>query len=137
MKVSVDGAEFLADPDEKRLFDEALALLRGGEFERAATALSAFLRRYPASGYASSARYWLGNAHYGRRDHKEAIANFRAMVAAEPGHQRAPEALLALANSQAEMRDVTGARKTINELLKNYPKSEAAAAGKERLATLK
>ena len=54
-----------------------------------------------------------------------------------PDHPRAPEALLALANSQAEMKDVRGARKTIDELIKAYPKSEAAQAGKERLASLK
>ena len=46
-------------------------------------------------------------------------------------------ALLALANSQAEMKDPRGARKTIDELLKSYPSSEAALAGKERLTSLK
>ena len=30
-----------------------------------------------------------------------------------------------------------GARATLNELLKSYPQSEAAQAGKERLAALK
>jgi TolA-binding protein len=72
-----------------------------------------------------------------RRDYKEAIATFRAFVAAAPDHPRAPEALLALANSQAEMKDTKGARKTIDDLIKAYPKSEAAQAGKERLASLK
>lgn len=137
VKVSLDGQDFLADPEERRGFDDALAALRGGEFEKSAAALSAFLRRYPASGYAPAARFWLGNALYGRREHKEAIATLRAFVAAEPAHLRAPEALLAVANSQAEMRDTKGARKTIDELIKAYPRSEAAQAGKERLASLK
>lgn len=137
VKVTLDGQEFLADADEKRAFDEALALLRGGDFDKSAGALSAFLRRYPASGYAPAARFWLGNALYGKRDHKEAIATLRAFVSAEPAHARAPEAMLAVANSQAEMRDTKGARKTIDELIKAYPRSEAAQAGKERLATLK
>jgi TolA-binding protein len=35
------------------------------------------------------------------------------------------------------MKDPRGARKTLDELLKSYPKSEAAQAGKERLASLK
>ncbi|MGZ5267193.1 MAG: tetratricopeptide repeat protein, partial [Caldimonas sp.] len=50
---------------------------------------------------------------------------------------RAPEALLAIANCQAELKDVKAARKTIDELMKTYPKSEAAQAGKERLASLR
>ena len=37
--------------------------------------------------------------------------------------------MLAIANSQAEMKDKAGARKTLEELIKAYPKSEAAVAG--------
>ena len=62
---------------------------------------------------------------------------FRTLVANAPTHPRAPEALLAVANCQIEMKDVKTARKTLDELQKTYPASEAAAAGKERLATLK
>jgi tol-pal system protein YbgF len=137
LKVSLDGQDFTATPDEKRSYDEALALMRAGEFDKAITAFAAFLRRHPGSGYAEAARFWSANALYGKRDYKEAVAAFRAFVTASPRHPRAPEALLALANSQAEMKDRPGARKTIDELMKAYPQSEAAQAGKERLATLK
>lgn len=137
VKVSLDGAEFLADPDEKRQFDEALATLRGGDFDKAAAAFSAFQRRFPASGYADASRFWLGSALYGKRDHKEAINVLRAFVTGAPRHPRAPEALLAIANSQAEMKDRPAARRTLDELMKTYPQSEAAAAGKERLAALR
>jgi tol-pal system protein YbgF len=137
VKVTVDGNEFLADPEEKRANDEAMAMLRTGDFDRASVMLGNALRRYPASGYAASLRYWLGNAQYGRRDYKEAITTFRGFVTSAPEHPRAPEALLALANSQAEMKDNKGARKTIDELIKAYPRSEAAQAGKERLASIK
>jgi tol-pal system protein YbgF len=137
IKVSVDGREFMADPEEKRQFDEALGTLRSGDFDRAAGALSAFLRRYPGSGFADSARFWLGNALYGKRDYKEAIVAFRALANNAPDHPRAPEALLAIANCQLEARDTKAARVTIGELIKTYPKSEAAQAGRERLAALK
>ncbi|HET9822338.1 MAG TPA: tol-pal system protein YbgF [Burkholderiaceae bacterium] len=136
-KVSVDGKEFLADAEEKRQYEEAFAQLRGGDFAAAGTALAAFMRRWPDSGYADSARFWLGNAQYGRRELKEALATFRAFIAAAPQHPRVPEAMLALANCQAESKDTKGARATLGELLKKYPQSEAAQAGKERLAALK
>jgi len=137
VRVSLDGREFNADPDERKAYEDAVALMRAGDFDKAAPALAGFLRRYPSSGYGDSTRFWLGNAQYARRDYKEAIASFRAFVSAAPEHPRAPEALLALANSQAEMKDTKGARKTIEELLKAYPKSEAAQAGKDRLAALR
>jgi tol-pal system protein YbgF len=137
LKVALDGQEFMAAPDEKRAFDEAVAMMRAGDFDKAVNGFSALLRRYPASGYADSARFWAANALYGKREYKEAVLAFRSFVAAAPKHPRAPEALLALANSQAEMKDRPGARKTLDELMKTYPQTEAAQAGKERLATLK
>jgi tol-pal system protein YbgF len=127
------------DRIKKRQFDEALASLRGGEFDKASILFGAFVRRYPASGYTDSARYWLGNALYGKREYKEAIQAFRTMANSAPDHPRAPEALLAIANCQVESRppDTKAARATIGELIKVYPKSEAAQAGRERLAALK
>ncbi len=102
MRTTVDGREFMADPEEKRQFDEALAVLRGGEFDKASMMFGAFVRRYPGSGYTDSARFWLGNALYGKRDYKEAITVFRTMANSAPDHPRAPEALLAIANCQVE-----------------------------------
>lgn len=136
-KVSVDGKDFMVAPEERRAYEQAMAQLRTADFDKAATALGGFLARYPYSDYGDSARFWLGNAQYGQKNYKDAISTFRAMVTAAPNHPRAPEALLSVANSQAEMKDVRGARRTIEELLKAYPTSEAAAAGKERLASLK
>jgi len=136
-KVAVDGKDFLAEPDEKRSHDQAMAALRTGDFDKAASALSGFLQRYPGSGYGDSVRFWLGNALYGQKNYKEAITVFRAMATSAPTHPRTPEALLAVANCQIEMKDNRSARKTLDELLKAYPASEAAAAGKERLGTLK
>ena len=137
VKVSLDGRDFMAEPEEKRAFEDAFAAIRGGDFDKSVALFTNFQRRYPGSGYQDAARFWLGNSQYGRRDYKEAIAVFRVFVTNAPEHPRAAEALLAVANSQAEMKDPKGARKTIEELMKAYPQSEAAQAGKERLATIK
>lgn len=136
-KVSVDGREFVADPAEKQEFDAALAVLRKGEFAPAQTAFTNFLKRYPQSGYKAPALFWLGNAQYALRNYRDALVNFRALVAADPEHVRAPEAVLAVANCQVELKDVKAARKTLEDLLKAYPQSEAASVAKERLARLK
>lgn len=136
-KVALDGREFLASADERKAYDAAIAAIRNGDFDGAAKGLADFQERWPTSGYGPSAAFWLGNALYGKRDYKSAITAFRALVKASPEHPKAPEALLALANSQAEMKDNRSARRTIEELLKSYPDSEAAVAGKERLAALK
>ena len=137
VKVTVDGLEFLADPGEKRDFDAALAIFRKGDFAASQGLFTGFLNRYPSSGYFEVALFWLGNAQYATRDYKEAIINFRALVARKPDHVRVPEAVLSVANCQLELKDAKGARKTLTDLVKAYPQSEAAVAAKERLSTLK
>ena len=136
-KVTVDGKEISVDPEEKRQYDEAMEALRKSDFQGSATLLGAFRVRWPASGYTESVLFWLGNAQYGLRQYKDAIVSFRALLTSAPANPKAPEAMLAIANCQAELKDTKAARRTIDELLKTYPHSEAAQAGKERLASLR
>jgi tol-pal system protein YbgF len=137
VKVAVDGREFTAEPTEKRDYEMALAIFRKGDFSASQTAFLDFLKRYPQSGYGPSALFWLANAQYATRDYKEAMINFRALIAKVPDHLRAPEAVLSIANCQVELKDTRGARKTLDDLIKAYPQSEAAGAAKERLSRLK
>lgn len=134
--ITVDGKTFLVDADEKRAFDSAIARLRAADFEGAATALNVFLARYPQTGYHESAHYWLGNAHYGQRQHREAIRAFRALVDRSPDHQRTPEAMLSIANCQAELKDSESARRTLEQLIRQHPQTEAAQAARDRLLLL-
>ena len=136
-KVAIDGKEFVAAPAEVRDFDAALAVLRKGDFAAAQTAFTEFDRRYPSSGYKPSVLFWLGNAQYALRAYKEAIINFKALLTIAPEHVRAPEAALSIANCQVELKDAKSARKTLEDLIKVYPESEAASVAKDRLSKLK
>ena len=133
-KVSLDGRDFTADPAEARDFEASLAIFRRGDFPAAQTSFTEFVRRYPQSGYRGTALFWLGNAQYANRDYRGAVANFRALLSQSPEHARAPEALLSIANCQIELKDNPGARRTLEELTRAYPQSEAANAARERLA---
>lgn len=135
--VSLDGKQFQVDPEEKRQYEAAMGMVRRGDFAQASDTLQSFARRFPASGYADSVAFWVGNAQYGNRQYKDAIATFKSFAASRPDHPRAPDALLALANCQIELKDNKGAKRTLQELIKTYPGSEAAQAAKERAAALK
>ena len=136
-KVTFEGAEFMAEPAETKAYEDALAVFRQGDFATAANVFSDFTRRYPRSGYGVAALFWLGNAQYANRDYKEAIKNFSALLARAPDHARAPESLLSVANCQLELKDTKAARKTLTDVVKSYPQTEAATAATERLAKLK
>jgi tol-pal system protein YbgF len=137
LSVTHDDQVFSAAPAEKREFESAMEVLRRSEFDQAATAFGAFLRRYPESGYTPSALYWLGNAQYANRAYKESMETHRRLVSQFPAHQRTPEAMLAMANSQIELKDSKTARRTLEDLVKAYPASEAATAGRDRLTRLR
>jgi tol-pal system protein YbgF len=136
-KVTMDGREFAVEADERRQFEDALGVLRTGDYGGAVTSLVAFQKRWPTSGYTDAARFWQANALYGKRDYKESLAVFKTFMAAAPEHPRVPEAMLAAANAHLEMKDTKSAKTMLTDLVKLYPKSEAAQAGKERLALLK
>ena len=136
-KISVDGQEFVASPAETRDFEAALAVLRKGDFATAQVAFLDFVNRNPQSGYRPSAVFWLGNAQYALRNYRDAVANFKGLLTLAPDHARAPEAALSIANCQVELKDMKSARKTLEDLIKVYPQSEAASVAKERLSRLK
>ena len=137
LTITLDGIEFQADPAEKREFENALAVFRRGDFTPSANAFADFIRRYPQSGYLPQSLFWLGNAQYATREYKLAITNFRSLLTVAAQHPRAPEALLSIANCQTELKDTKAARKTLEDLIKDFPQSEAATAAKERLSRLK
>lgn len=137
LTVSVDGKEFLADPSEKRDYDNNLALFRKGDFAAASTGFVDFLNRNPQTGYRASTLFWLGNAQYANKDCKSAVVNFRSLLALAPTHARASDAMLTIANCQAEAKETKGARKTLEDLVATYPTTEAANAAKDRLARMK
>ncbi|HUR87718.1 MAG TPA: tol-pal system protein YbgF [Ramlibacter sp.] len=136
-KVTVDGKEFIADPQEASAYETALATFRKGDFPGAQAQFADFIKRYPQSGFRATALFWLGNSQYANRDYRGAIANFRELLATAPDHPRAPESLLSIANCQIELKDNPGAKRTLDQLVKSYPQSEASVAAKERLSRLR
>jgi tol-pal system protein YbgF len=135
--VTLDGREIQVDPEERKAYDAAMALIRASDFSGAATSLTNFQQRWPASGYKESVLYWLGNAQYARRDCPAAMTVFNRLVSTAPQHARAPEAMLSIANCHSELKDGKAARKTLEDLVKAYPRSEAAVAARERLVAMK
>ena len=136
-KVTLDGQDFFAMAEETRDFNDAFSVFRNGDFITASHLFSNFLARYGKSGYRASTLFWLGNAQYANKEYKDALSSFRTMLALGADHVRAPEALLAVANCQVEMKDAKAAKKTWESLISTYPESEAAAAARDRLSRFK
>jgi tol-pal system protein YbgF len=136
-KVTVDGKEADIEPAEQKAYDSALTLFKSGDYKNAGASFLDFMRRYPNSGYAASAQYWLGNSYYAQRDYRNAIATQQLVVKNYPDSPKAADAMLNIASCYTELKDKVAAKKALETLLANYPESTAAQAAKERLANIK
>jgi tol-pal system protein YbgF len=135
--VSVDNENFTVGPREKASYESAMATLRASDFEKAGGILQTLLRDFPESGYTPSALFWLGNAYYATGQYSAALKTFDQLIAQFAQHLRVPEAMLARANCQVELRDKKGARKSLEALVTQFPDTGAAQAAKQRLDALK
>ncbi len=136
-RLSIDGREVDVDKAEQAAFDRGLAEFKAGNHQAANQSFSAFLQRYPESGYLPQAYFWLGSTHFAQQECSKAIPAYQTVTTRFPNSQKAPEALLNIASCQLDLKDKGGARETLEQLLKKYPSSTAASMGKERLAELK
>jgi len=134
--VSEDGASFYAQASEKKEFDNAKAVFKRANYQGARKQFDEFLLRYPHGGYAPAARFWKGNAEFLQGDYKAALLTLRPLQTAEPNYQKTPEAMLAIANCYSELKDPQAARKTLEDLVEQYERTEAASVARDRLSKL-
>jgi tol-pal system protein YbgF len=136
-EITIDGKTAEVDPGEQKAYDSAIATFKGGDYAAAAKELGDFVRRYPSSGFAANAQYWLGNAHYAAQNYKAAIAAQQQVVANYADSPKAPDALLNIASSYLELKDKKNAKKSFQTLVSKYPDAPAAATARERLKALR
>lgn len=135
--VTIDGKEVSVEQSEQRAYDAALAYFKAGDYKNAGASFYDFTRRYPQSGLAPSAQYWLGNTYYAQRDYRNAIAAQQVVVKSYPDNPKAADALLNIASCYMELKDKASAKKTLETLIAQYPNSPTAQTAQERLAALK
>jgi tol-pal system protein YbgF len=136
-KVTLDGRDVEVAPGEQKAYDDAMALLKGGDYKAAGAALNDFLRRYPQSAFAASAQYALGNSYYVQSDYRNALTAQQAVIKNFPDSPKAPEALLSIASCYVELKDKPGAKRALDMLIDKYPDSPSVQTAKERLRSLK
>lgn len=135
--VNVDGKEVSVEKAEQRAYDAALAFFKEGDYKNAGASFYDFTRRYPQSGLAASAHYWLGNTYYAQREYKNAISAQQTVVKNYADSPKAADALLNIASCHMELKDRASAVKTLETLVEQYPNSPAAQTAKKRLASMK
>lgn len=122
---------------ETEAYDEAFALYKKADYEKALVAFRDFLKKFPDSSKAPNVHYLMGNAYFALEDFKRSIASYQVVVSKFESNAKVPDAWLNIAGCQQKLEDVAAARKTLKQLIAKYPDSQAAAKAKKRLAALK
>lgn len=118
---------------EMRDYEAALTAFKGAKYKDAQAGFLGFIKAYPNSTMQPSAHYWAASSHYQLREYPKAAELFGSLAANWPDDARAPDALLAQSNAQAEAGDAKASRRTLEILVEKYPNSNAAQVAKPRL----
>jgi tol-pal system protein YbgF len=114
------------DPNAKKAYDDALALVFAKRYPEARDAFAAFLLKWPDHPNADNAHYWRGETYFAQGDFKSAAEQFAGVLSQFPLGNKAPDALLKLSITKTKLGDAEGARTALEKLRRDYPRSEAA-----------
>jgi len=134
---SADAADPAPDPvQERAAYDSAFDTLKSRRYAEAGRMFRDFLQTFPDGAYAANARYWLGESYYVVEDYANAQAQFEALIAHWPEHDKTPGALLKIGLSQHGRKQYDEAEATLQEVRQRYPGTDAASIAAERLRAI-
>jgi tol-pal system protein YbgF len=113
-------------------YNYAMGLLTQANYPAAEAAMRNFVARWPKDPLAGNAQYWLGETFYVRKDYGNAATAFAQGYEKYPHGAKAPDDLLKLGMSLANLNQKADACRAYARLRHDFP--TAPAALKERLA---
>lgn len=127
-------SESPGDPAKEVVYYEAaFELVRARDFDRAAQALSAFLRKYPQGQYAGNAQYWLGEVALAQGHLTEARQAFERVEQYYGTHAKVPDALYKLGDVARRLGEEAQAQQLWQRVIMQYPDSSAAKLSHNQL----
>jgi tol-pal system protein YbgF len=118
------------------LYRRSLDALRAGRHVEAAAGFRDFLKQHPNHDFADNAQYWLGECYYDQKDYPMAMREFRRVVEKYPQGNKVPDALLKVAFAHLALGSTEAGRQTLEQVVRSYPRHEAAGLANARLAEM-
>ena len=129
------GAEgtFSTDVDEQTAYQNAVdMILKQRDYTGAITAFQKFQTDFPDSTFTPNSHYWLGQLYFAKKQDKEAVKSFAAVVAYKDSNKRA-DALVKLGDIAARNNNSEQAKKYYEQVVAEYPNSASAKVAKTHL----
>jgi tol-pal system protein YbgF len=115
-----------AGKSPKEDYDLAYGHIMRKEYPQAEAAFRAFLKNYPSDRLASDAQFWLGESLFQRQQYRDAAEIFLNVSTKYEGAVKAPDSLLRLGQSLAQLGEKEMACATLGAINNKYPKASAA-----------
>ncbi len=104
----------------------AFSALASGRFAEAETGFRRFINQFPAHQYSTNARFWLANAQSSQGNLTGAMATYRQLVGDPQAHEKAPAALLRMAQLYRQQNLNAQAEDLLEQLRRRFPNSPEA-----------
>ena len=119
--------------NETAQYDAALADFKAERYKKAAQGFQSFVKSFPNSPLFAKAHYWLGTSFYAQGQCTKAIAAHQVVIERFPDSENAPDSWLSIALCQQELGNTGSAKRSLNQIIKKYPKTTAAQTAQTRL----
>ncbi|MBI2494312.1 MAG: tetratricopeptide repeat protein, partial [Candidatus Rokubacteria bacterium] len=117
----------------EQAYAAALATFRAREHGQAVLDFLDFIAKHPRHALAGNAQYWIGEAYYVQRDHRQALAEFQKVL--ELGAGKVADALVKIGLCYVNLRDIPRARAAWRRVVREHGDSGAAATARGLLRT--
>ena len=125
--------KFSTNLDEQTAYQNAVDLiLKKRDYAGAISAFQQFQKDYPDSTFSPNAHYWLGQLYFAKKQDKEAVKSFAAVVSYPKSNKRA-DALVKLGDISKRNDNATQATKYYQQVIDEYPSSASAKLAEERI----
>ena len=122
--------------DEQSAYGQAFDALKRGDYVASARGFQIFLKDYPNAALAPNAWYWLGESYYVTQNYPVAQKAFEALLGQFPDSGKAADALLKKGYCQIEMKHPGVGQQTLQQVIEQYPGTDAAGLAQSRLREL-
>ncbi|MBN7769363.1 tol-pal system protein YbgF [Marinobacter daepoensis] len=122
------------EAEEQERYNQIIDLIRNKkDFDSAITQLYEFVDKYPEGDLTVNAYYWLGEVYLAKPQLEQAQQAFTIVSTRYADHRKAPDAVYKLGVTLDKLGEKSEARRRMNMVVQQYPKSGAADLAKKYL----
>jgi len=118
------------------LYQEGVRLVMNDQPLKSRKLLEQYLSQNPSSKLAPNALYWIGETYYSEKSFAQSILKFKEVSRRFPKSGKVPAAMLKIGLAYDKLGDRENAVFYLRTLIEDYPKSDPAKIGRERLRAI-